>query len=194
MTTQQYEKGGVQKTAKLTAKLPKRGTLKDLKTLFRETLADVLVPHVYTIRHQFKLYRHVKETLEMHEAVIHIDFSADYVCRNASGIQSAHFGASNRQVTLHTGVLYQTGSHTSCATISQSLRHDPAGIWVHLQPKLLKLHEMHSQIRDLHFYSDRLTTQYRNKQNFYLLSTVIHQMGFDSATWNFFESGHGKGA
>ena len=193
MTTQQYEKGGVQKTAKLTAKLPKRGTLKDLKTLFRETLADVLVPHVYTIRHQFKLYRHVKETLEMHEAVIHIDFSADYVCRNASEIQSTHFGASNHQVTLHTGAVPDRFSYILCNNFT-SLRRDPAGIWVHLQPILLKLHEMHSQIRDLHFYSDRPTTQYRNKQNFYLLSTVIHQMGFDSATWNFFESGHGKGA
>lgn len=193
-TSHQYEKDGVQKTAKLTAKIPKRGTLIELKTLFSNTVTSILAPHVYNVRHQFKLYRHVKETIEMHEAVIHVDFSENYVCHNASEIQSAHFGASNRQVTLHTGVLYQTGSHTSFATISPSLRHDPAAIWGHLQPVLLKLRETHPEVVDLHFFSDGPTTQYRNKQNFYLLSTQIHQMGFHSATWNFFESGHGKGA
>jgi hypothetical protein len=193
-TTQLYEKDGVQKTAKLTTKLPKRGTLKDLKTLFNDTVTGVLAPHVYIIRHQFKLYRYMKETMEMHEAVIHIDFSENYVCRHAAQIQAAHFGASNQQVTIHTGVLYKTGCHESFATISPSLRHDPSSIWAHLKPILLKLRETNPEIVDLHFYSDGPTTQYRNKQNFYLLSTQIHQMGFSSATWNFFASGHGKGA
>jgi len=54
----------------------------------------------------------------MHEAVIHVDFSENYVCHNASEIQCAHFGASNHQVTLHNGVLYQTGTHSSFATVS----------------------------------------------------------------------------
>jgi len=96
----------------------------------------------------------------MHEAVIHVDFSENYVCHNASEIQSAHFGASNRQVTLHTGVLYQTGSHTSSATVSPSLRHDPAAIWAHLQPVLLKLREIHPEVVDLHFFSDGPTSNH----------------------------------
>ena len=46
----------------------------------------------------------------------------------------------------------------------------------------------------LQFFCDGPTTQYRNKDNFYFLSTETHALGFDAATWNFFESGHGKGA
>lgn len=190
----QYEKDGVQKTTKITTKLPRRGTLKELKDAFNDSVTAVLAPHVYLIRHQFKLYRHLKETMEMHEAVIHVDFSENYLCRHASEIQSAHFGASNCQVTLHTGVLYQTGCHRSFATISPSLRHDPCAIWAHLHPVLLRIRESNPEVVALHFWSDGPTTQYRNKYTFYLLSRVIHEMGFESATWNFFESGHGKGA
>ena len=62
--------------------------------------------HVCIIRHQFRAYKHLKETLDVNEAVIHVDFSENYVCKNAAEIQSAHFGASNKQATLHTGVVY----------------------------------------------------------------------------------------
>ena len=41
-------------------------------------------------------------------------------------------------------------------------------------------------------HCDNMLSQYESFT--YLLSTQIHQMGFHSATWNFFESGHGKGA
>jgi hypothetical protein len=59
---------------------------------------------------------------------------------------------------------------------------------------LQELRTEHPEIVDLHFFSDGPTTQYRNKLNFWLLSTLIYDMGFHSASWNFFESGHGKGA
>ncbi|WAR17205.1 hypothetical protein MAR_031799 [Mya arenaria] len=36
-------------------------------------------------------------------------------------------------------------------------------------------------------------TQYQQKSNFYLLSTEASKLGFDSAKWSFFETGHGKG-
>lgn len=42
--------------------------------------------------------------------------------------------------------------------------------------------------------SDGPITQYRNKNNFYLLSTVPFLMGFKEVTWNFSEKSHGKGA
>ena len=37
-------------------------------------------------------------------------------------------------------------------------------------------------------------TQYRNKNNFYLLSTIPFLSGFKQVTWNFSEKSHGKGA
>ena len=84
--------------------------------------------------------------------------------------------------------------HQSFTTISESLRHDPPAIWAHLKPVLYNLKKQHQEITDIHFFSDGPTTQYRNKLNFYLLSVMLKKMGFGNGTWNFFESGHGKGA
>lgn len=42
--------------------------------------------------------------------------------------------------------------------------------------------------------SDGPTTQYRKNQNFYLLANKVFSYGFESATWNYLEAGHGKGA
>ena len=63
-----------------------------------------------------------------------------------------------------------------------------------MQPVLQELNSRKSQITDVHFFSDGPTTQCRNKQNFFLLSTILYAFGFDYGSWNFFESGHGKGA
>ncbi|XP_052085082.1 uncharacterized protein LOC127722225 [Mytilus californianus] len=45
----------------------------------------------------------------------------------------------------------------------------------------------------LHFYSDGPTSQYRQKINLYLLSTMPFELGFTGACWKFQEAGHGKG-
>lgn len=178
----------------MTSKCVRRGTLSELKVEFDKAIRTHFAQHVYTLRHQFRSYRSLKESLLSNEAVVHVDFSENYECKCATEIQSAHFGASNRQVTIHTGVLYKSDGHQSFATISDSLRHDPAAIWAHIKPVLIELKQSDPEITDIHFYSDGPTPQYRNKQNFYLLSTQIYKMGFLGATWNFLASGHGKGA
>ena len=40
----------------------------------------------------------------------------------------------------------------------------------------------------------RVSSQYRNKTSFYLFTEIPSQYGFKTATWNYLESGHGKGA
>lgn len=72
-------------------------------------------------------------------------------------------------------------------------KHNPAAIWSHLEP-VLKLIKRHHKLKFLIFFSDGPTTQYRQKQNFYLYNNQLHYVGFYRATWPFFDSGHGKGA
>lgn len=189
-----YEKKGESKSTNITEKSVKKGTLNELKTQFSYKVSTELCRHVFIIRHQFRAYKSLKESLQQFEALLHIDFSENYGCKNASSIQTCHFGASNQQATLHTGVLYRYNGLTSFASVSASLRHDPPAIWAHIEPVLKTLHENYPEITTLHFFSDGPTTQYRNKKNFYLLSTQIYKLGYTDATWNFFESGHGKGA
>jgi hypothetical protein len=73
------------------------------------------------------------------------------------------------------------------------LKHSPAAIWAHMHPVLDYL-RTETNATVVHIISDGPTTQYRNKQNFYLLSNKIFSYGFTCATWNFLEAGHGKGA
>lgn len=69
------------------------------------------------------------------EIIIIRDFSENYTCKMSEEIQSAHFGASKNQFTLHTGVIYlEEHDSTSFCTLSPSISHDPGAIWAHLSP------------------------------------------------------------
>ncbi|KAK3102875.1 hypothetical protein FSP39_014573 [Pinctada imbricata] len=180
----------IKKSVSITVKEKDCGTA---KTLLEDTNVELqkTCRHVYNIRHQYGAIRSLREKVTGDEAIIHIDFSENFNCKYFEEIQSMHFGASQRQITLHTGVFYSKTTTQSFCTVSDCLQHGPPAIWAHLEPILDMLK---SDVKILHFISDGPTTQYRNKQNFYLLSKVIFEMGFSGATWNFLEAGHGKGA
>ncbi|KAL7842108.1 hypothetical protein SRHO_G00237970 [Serrasalmus rhombeus] len=67
-------------------------------------------------------------------------------------------------------------------------------IWAHLSPILTQLRERCPGVTRLHFFSDGPATQYKQKANFYMLSTEPFKMGFKETSWHFFEASHGKGA
>lgn len=48
----------------------------------------------------------MKDNLKENEAIIHFDFSENYACKYSQEIQSAHFGGSKKQISLHTSVIY----------------------------------------------------------------------------------------
>ena len=170
-----------------------------LETLLEETnklLNTKFCRHEYNITHQYKEMKQLKESLMENETVVHIDFSENYGCKLNEEVQGMHFGASRNQVTIHTGVLYQHDKPpSSFATLSDCNRHDPSGIWAHLHPVIEDLLAKNKSIDTIHFISDGPTTQYRSKKNFYLIQERgIKMYGLKQITWNFTESGHGKGA
>jgi hypothetical protein len=129
------------------------------------------------------------------DVLIHIDFSENYIAKLSSAIQSAHFGASQRQITLHTGVYYvgpNSMPETFCS-LSDSFQHGPAAIWTHLLPVLDNILHKYKAVDRVHVFSDGPSAQYRQKLNFFLFTNILANKGIGFATWNFFESGHGKG-
>jgi hypothetical protein len=108
-----------------------------------------------------------------------------------------HFGASQRQISLHTGVYYagSSDSKPQCfCTVSDELHHGPSAIWAHLQPVLSKIMTDHPELEIFHFFSDGPVTQYRQKANFFLFSKEMKDLQMKEATWDYSEAGHGKGA
>ncbi|KAL4709200.1 hypothetical protein ACJJTC_008128 [Scirpophaga incertulas] len=157
--------------------------------------------HTFTIEKQYKEIKNLKDSLDIYEAVIHMDWSENYDLKYHKEVQSMHFGSNRRQVSLHTSVLYlydESGTKTTQAfcTISQNVRHDAAAIWAHLKPVLDYIYHINSSIGSIHILTDSPSSQYRNKNIFWIM-TRIHKdyPGFlNTLTWNYSESGHGKGA
>lgn len=100
-----------------------------------------------------------------------MDFSQNYECKYSCEIQAAHFGGSKTQITLHTGMLYTKNCKQGFSTLSDSLRHDSCGVTAHLKGAISKLHleGYLKNIDTLHFASDGPTSQYKNKNMFFLL-------------------------
>ncbi|WAR22315.1 hypothetical protein MAR_016289 [Mya arenaria] len=180
------------RTVTKTVKEKDQGTLDQLNDEIQAE-AQRASRHVFNIRHQYQAISRLKENLKAEDVLIHIDFSENYNCKYHQEIQSIHFGASQTQVSLHTGVAYTREKTYSFTSFSDCLKHNPAAIWAHLEPIMTFLKEK-SNVSVLHILSDGPTTQYRNKQNFYLFSTKLFELGFQRGTWNFLEASHGKGA
>ncbi|WAR00137.1 hypothetical protein MAR_024509 [Mya arenaria] len=168
------------------------GTLENLANQVQNDLKRV-GRHVYNIQHQYRAIRKLRESLGDKEAIVYMDFSENYSCKCRSEIQRMHFGASQRQISLRTGMIYYRYTSQSFTTLSDNMYHGPAAIWAHSKPILRGIAEINN-IERIHFVSDGPTPQYRSKNNFFLLSKIIFEFGFKSATWNFWEAGHGKGA
>ncbi|KAJ8875786.1 hypothetical protein PR048_023685 [Dryococelus australis] len=74
----------------------------------------------------------------------------------------------------------------SFCTLPDCLDHGVHAIWAHLKPILKTLPY---SVNTIHFWSDRPSTQYRNKQcSRDMFPNVQH------FTWNYHEAGYGKGA
>ena len=180
--------------AKVTVKESREITIGELYLKFETDLKPRFTTHTFNIGHQYRTLRSLKEQMSADEVTVHVDFSENYTCLYGAEIQSVHFGGSHRQASLHTGVYYTTKGTKSFCSISDSTRHDPAGIWAHLQPVLRDIRASDANITTVHFVSDGPTTQYRNKSNFYLASVIPRKLGYAHVTWNFLEASHGKGA
>lgn len=163
-----------------------------------ESKMDKFLNHERNIVHQHQTIKTKKESLTESEALIHVDFSENYLTKYAEEVQSFHFGGSRQQISMHTVVVYtkdveqELKSQCYC-TLSQNLSHSPPAIWAHLQPILDCLP---TTITTLHFLSDGPVTQYRNKMMFKVLATMLEDFysNLQNFTWNFHEAGHGKGA
>ena len=151
--------------------------------------------HVLRIQTQYKMSRELKEKMPLNEMYIHMDFAENYSCKTAEEIQSAYWNAS--QVTLHPIVIYKKDEsgqliHRSFVAVSDSLVHASSTV-IAILDKFYSLYIPELQnVKFVHYWTDSPTSQYRNRYIFDLILEHKKRYGFD-ATWNYFESGHGKG-
>lgn len=180
---------GEKKVVRIPRLVEVSGTKESLSCAIRSKM-DSYAEHREKISTQFKAYRACRERALTQEGVlhVHIDFSENYSSKYDEEIQSVHFGAGRSQITLHTGVIYSAKGTESFASVSDSLEHGPRAISAHLKGVLEA-----KKPKELHFWSDGPTAQYRNAKNFGYAAAMAKEHGC-SVTWNFLAPGHGKGA
>lgn len=185
-------KGLKEKEVSFTVKEQISGTISELSEKFEDQIVRYK-KHQFIYRWQYGYLRKRKEDLKENECVIQIDWSENYECKLPEEVQGMHFGASKKQLSLHTGVFYIGGKHKTFCTVSDNLHHGPGGIWAHLEPILSDIKRNNPKINSVEFFSDGPTSQYRQKYNFFMFVSETYRLGFEKAEWNFFEAGHGKG-
>ena len=189
-----YTQNGEEKEVKITVKTMKKVTEREAVAMFLEAM-KMFKKHWFTMCRQFSAFRENKTNIKEDECVVHVDFSENFNCKYHSEVQAVHFGASHSQASLHTVIVYTALEEPLClCTISENLIHSPVGIWAHLGPILDCIRKEYPQVKHLTFWSDGPSSQYKQKRNFFRLSTDPFDHGFQTVGWNFFESCHGKGA
>lgn len=186
----------VQKTVKEEIKRSK----KDLISALENSLNKYMC-HIANIHHQYNVLDAIKKSLPVGSGFLHMDFSENYKCKYASEIQSAHFGGAKAQITIHTSVFYFRDSnsnelkHIPFATMSENCRHDAVAVAAHLVPVFSEIKKLIPNLDCIHFLSDGVGTQYKNKLLFQLFgSFMVSKLMPKNMMWHYSESGHGKGA
>lgn len=150
---------------KKTVKTTKKGTLNDLKECF-ETELLMFKKHFFNMTHQQNQFKRAVNEIRENEVVIVCDFSENYQAKLAEEIQSMHYGASNLQICLHTGMVYWKDRTQSFCTLSDNTSHQPAAIWAHLTPIIEMIKRETPETAIIHFFSDGPSAQYRQKKTF----------------------------
>ena len=140
----------VEKEVKFTTKLEKSGEIAAVADKFSDEMTR-FKRHVFNVENQIQQYRFMKEHLSQNEVLIHIDFAENYECKMARQIQSMHFGASKRQITLHTGVYYTASKYQTFSAVSDSLDHNPSAEWAFMKSVLDKIFYENPHIEIVHF-------------------------------------------
>ena len=78
-----------------------------LEDFGREMKAKVC-NHLFNIPHQYTQLQFMHRSLKEDEAILHIDYAENWQCKYAKEVHQVHFGASDRQTTLHNAVVYTT--------------------------------------------------------------------------------------
>lgn len=190
---------GTKKNIKRTVKMEIVAPVSEVIDMFKNAL-PVYKKHVFSMLHQANKLKKVRENLKEGELLLQIDFSQNYICKLGTEVQSMHFGASKKQVSLHTGVMHYIDKEEvvckSFCTVADNLDHQCHAVWAHMRPVLEDAAERLPLTHTVHIFSDSPSSQYRNKGNLYLMRVMLPKFfkNLKVFTWNFSEPGHGKGS
>lgn len=156
-----------------------------------------MIIHDFLAQAQASYLTKLKETVEEGVLIVCLDFAENFTCKIQDSIQSSYW--SNTQVTLHPYVIYYRNNnklkHLSLVAVSEHLKHNHCSVNL-FNEKMIEFSKRKigsENIKKIIYFSDGSGAQYKNKYNF--VNLIEHENEFGvKAEWNFFATGHGKGA
>ena len=160
-----------------------------LEELITQVVA--LKRHCYVAKVQLQQIKQLKSSLAASEAVLHEDYSENFVIKQQDEIMSAHWISEG--VTLFTAIINKASGGTSYVVISDELTHDKYAVYVY-NAAILADANKGDEINNLHMFTDGAASQFKNR---YTLSVLLDPKALHpnlcNMDWNFFGTAHGKG-
>lgn len=165
------------------------------KTLVNEQIND-FKEHIKRVKQQYKAIGELKQNLPDGHIISQMDFAENFSCSSADEIQSAYWN--QNAITLHPVVVYYRENselkHMNYVFVTDELGHNIGTVYAFLKTLIPDVRQrLQKELKKVYYWTDGPSSQYRNKTAFYLISNHKEVFGSD-ADWNYFESGHGKGA
>ena len=182
----------------------KQWSLEVKQTIFSDFL-DIFIHslncfrgHVFRANHQYAQLRQLKKTLPENEMILWLDFAENYAIKYEDEIMSYHW--TQRQITVHPVVAYIPEVNQELQTenlcfLSDDIVHDTAFVEMVTEKTIdfLKNKYPGHTFTHVHRWSDQCASQYKSKHAFRDLAEFPSKYGM-KCTYNYFESGEGKGA
>ena len=153
--------------------------------------------HVQTATTQYEQVRELKSNLEpLKEVTCQMDYSENWAGKYPEEITSVYFD--NDQISLHPMVLHYKDEQGELQTksyvgISPDTTHTMPCTYAFIAGLLGRVLDTLPNLNTIHFITDSPSSQYRNRNVIELVRRFPNLFGGMIATWNWLESGHGKG-
>jgi hypothetical protein len=149
--------------------------------------------HATRVIAQYKAVHTLKNNLPDGHITVQMDFAENWSVATCREIQSAYFAKD--QLTIHPVVVHysENGSllHKSYILVSDERNHSAPTVYSFMQALVPNIRE-EIQLEHIHYITDSPSSQYRNIHMFSVLAKHKDLFGV-SASWLYFEAGHGKG-
>lgn len=149
--------------------------------------------HSFLTHVQYVHFEECKANATPSSIVLQVDFSENYRTGYQDEIQNAFFNYN--QVSLFNAVVWSGPNSTvlNYSLASDDVSHDKYSIYVYLTEIMMDIKKRFPLLKTVNIFSDGAASQFKQRFAFANLTFLSNDFDVD-LIWNFFSSGHGRGA
>lgn len=147
--------------------------------------------HIFVKKSQSSLFYQARESSTIETAVIQVDFAENFKCISQNEVQSAYFN--QHAIAIFTVVIWAGQKTFSKVLVTDDTSHSKYCVLAFMHEIFSDLKKDLPGLKAVKIFSDGCAGQFKNRWTLSLVLTANFLFGID-LSWNFFASGHGKGA